>query len=147
MRKTPTPCTCTPRSFPSSNQALAQEPDAVGTLELLASALERSGYIELAEERLSDAMQPAVVLKYADFLRRRGALERADDLLTRATAQRPNDMALLSNSTRSCGQQILSLSPYGVMPARIVEMEIVVAVVPRQRYKPFCWQASRIQLL
>ncbi len=83
-----------------ARQVLNEKPDAVATLELLALALERSGSIELAEERLSDAMkasnmQPALVLKYADFLHRRGAFDRADDLLTRATAQRPNETSLL----------------------------------------------------
>ena len=84
-----------------ARQALAEKPAAVNTLELLALALERSGSIELAEERLADAvkaskLEPAVVLRYAEFLRRRGAFDRADDLLTRASAQRPNDSGLLA---------------------------------------------------
>jgi tetratricopeptide (TPR) repeat protein len=83
-----------------ARQALNEKPDSVRTLELLSRALERSGSIELAEERLSDAlkasgMQPAVALRYAEFLRRRGALDRADDVLTRAAAQRPNEPSLL----------------------------------------------------
>jgi tetratricopeptide (TPR) repeat protein len=85
-----------------ARQALNEKPDAVSTLELLSLALERGGSVELAEERLADAMkasnmQPELVQKYANFLLRRGALDRADDLLTRATVQRPNEAGLLKS--------------------------------------------------
>lgn len=82
-------------------EALNDQPKAPDLLVALAFAYERSGKNELADRQFADAVKstnsnPAIVIRYVDFLQRRSDLGRAEDILTEAIGRNPNNSQLLS---------------------------------------------------
>ena len=82
-------------------EALNDQPRSAELMQLLATAYERQGAIDLAEKQFTDAMKasdydPAIGLNYVAFLRRRGTGQRADDVLSDLASHRPNNLAILS---------------------------------------------------
>jgi len=82
-------------------QALEDQPRSTDLMDLLATAYERSGSIELADKEYADATKVSnfeVVpsINYVAFLRRRGNLERAEDVLTQSAQRSPNNIPLLT---------------------------------------------------
>ena len=81
-------------------EALNQQPNSVALLMLLGRALERQGAVELANDRIAQAVKasnysPQVALDYIEFLGRRGKTAEAETILTEAAARNPNDRRLL----------------------------------------------------
>ncbi len=81
--------------------ALNDQPRSTELMQLLATAYERKGSIELAEKQFADALKvsdydPNVGLTYVAFLRRRGGVQRAEDVLSDLASRRPNNVAILS---------------------------------------------------
>ena len=82
-------------------QALEDQPRSSDLMDLLASAYERSGSIELADKEYADATKVsnfgvAPSINYVAFLRRRGNLERAEDVLTQSAQRSPNNIPVLT---------------------------------------------------
>jgi len=80
--------------------AIAEAPDNVEALQLLAVAHRRNGNRQLAGERLADAVEvskqaPGPVLDYAQHLIRERKPEFAESLIEDALQRRPNDRRLL----------------------------------------------------
>ena len=81
-------------------EALNQQPNSVALLMLLGRAHERQGAVELANDRIAQALKasnysPQVALDYIAFLGRRGKLAEAETVLNEAAARNPNDPRLL----------------------------------------------------
>jgi tetratricopeptide (TPR) repeat protein len=81
-------------------EALNQQPNSVALLMLLGRALERQGAVELANERIAQAVKtsnysPQIALDYIAFLGRRGKAAEAETVLSEAAARNPNDPRLL----------------------------------------------------
>jgi cellulose synthase operon protein C len=82
-------------------EALNDQPHSSELMQLLATAYERSGAIDLAEKQFADAMKasdydPNIGLNYVAFLRRRGSGQRAEEVLSDLASRRPNNLAILS---------------------------------------------------
>ncbi|MDP1699422.1 MAG: tetratricopeptide repeat protein [Aestuariivirga sp.] len=81
-------------------EALNQQPNSVALLMLLGRAHERQGAVELANDRLAQALKtsnygPQIALDYIAFLGRRGKAADAGTVLNEAAARNPNDPRLL----------------------------------------------------
>lgn len=81
-------------------EALNQQPNSVALLTLLGRAYERQGAVELANDRIAQAVKisnysPQIALDYIAFLGRRGKTADGEAVLTEATARNPNDPSLL----------------------------------------------------
>jgi tetratricopeptide (TPR) repeat protein len=83
-----------------ARQALNDQPRSAELMLLLAAVYERNGSIELAEKQFSDAVRaaddPAALLGYAAFLRRRGNVERAEEVLSGSVNRWPKSVPVLS---------------------------------------------------
>lgn len=82
-------------------EALEGQPRSTDIKVLLATAYERNGAIELAEEQLAEALRvsnfnPNVGLAYASFLERHGDTERAEEMLTDLAHRQPENVTILS---------------------------------------------------
>jgi tetratricopeptide (TPR) repeat protein len=82
-------------------EALNDKPQASDLLLLLATAFERAGSIELAEDRFVNAtkvsnFEPTVGLQYVAFLQRRGNLARAEDMLLQLADRRKDNLGILT---------------------------------------------------
>jgi tetratricopeptide (TPR) repeat protein len=82
-------------------QALNDQPRAADVMQLLATAYERSGSIELADKQYAEALRASgldagVGLAYVGFLQRRGGAARATDMLTDLAARWPDNVQVLS---------------------------------------------------
>jgi len=87
-------------------EALNDQPRDSDLLLLLASAFERSGSMELADERLAYATRisnfdPRVGLQYVSFLRRRGNEARAEDVLKQLAGRSPSNHDVLMGLAQS----------------------------------------------
>ena len=81
-------------------EALNQQPNSVALLMLLGRAHERQGAVELANDRIAQAVKtsnynPQVALDYIAFLGRRSKTAEAEAVLNEAVARNPNDRRLL----------------------------------------------------
>jgi tetratricopeptide (TPR) repeat protein len=81
-------------------EALNQQPTSVALLMLLGRAHERQGSVDLANDRLAQAIKisnysPQVALDYVVFLGRRSKNDVAETVLNEAVARHPNDIPLL----------------------------------------------------
>jgi cellulose synthase operon protein C len=81
-------------------EALNDQPRDADLLVLLAAAFERSGSMELADERLAYATRvsnfdPKVGLQYVAFLRRRGNVARSEDVLQQLAGRAPGNQDVL----------------------------------------------------
>ncbi len=81
-------------------EALSQEPESVGLLQLLGTAFERKGSLELAQERYAQAVRaanfdPRVTIRFVQFLRARGKIDVIETTLSDALVRRPNNIRLL----------------------------------------------------
>ena len=81
-------------------EALNQQPNSVALLMLLGRAHERQGAVELANDRIAQAVKtsnynPQVALDYIAFLGRRSKTAEAEAVLNEAAARNPNDRRLL----------------------------------------------------
>ncbi|HUQ38257.1 MAG TPA: tetratricopeptide repeat protein [Aestuariivirga sp.] len=81
-------------------EALNQQPNSVALLKLLGRAHERQGAVELANDRLAQALKasnyaPQVAFDYIAFLSRRGKSGEAETVLNEAAARHPDDPGLL----------------------------------------------------
>lgn len=86
-------------------EALAQTPNSVPLLQRIGQALEKQGSVELAAERLSEAMrlsnyQPDIVIDYVGFLTRRSRSAQILSVLEEALSRYPNDTRLLVAMSR-----------------------------------------------
>ena len=82
-------------------QALNDQPRATDLMLMLATAYERSGSIDLAEKKFSDATRtsnfnPAISLNYVAFLRRRSSIAQAEDVLIDLANRWPKNIEVLS---------------------------------------------------
>jgi cellulose synthase operon protein C len=82
-------------------EALNDQPRSAELMQLLATAYERQGAIDLADKQFADALKasnydPTIGLNYVAFLRRRGGGQRAEDVLSDLANRRPSNMAILS---------------------------------------------------
>src|SRR6185312_13452110 len=82
-------------------EALNDQPKSTQLLLLLATAYERSGKNELAERQYADALKasgldPAVALRYVNFLQKKGDLAHAEDVLTDVTGRNPRNTQILT---------------------------------------------------
>ena len=87
-------------------EALNDKPRDPDILTVLAVAFERSGQIELADERFAAATRasnfsPNVGLQYVAFLQRRGNRARAEDVLLQLAGRSPNSQEVLSALAQS----------------------------------------------
>lgn len=81
-------------------EALNQQPNSVALLMLLGRAHERQGAVELANDRIAQALKisnygPQIALDYIAFLGRRGKAVDGEAVLNEAVAHNPNDPRLL----------------------------------------------------
>src|SRR6185312_14204510 len=82
-------------------EALNDQPKSTQLLLLLAAAYERSGKKELAERQYADALKasgldPAVALRYVNFLKQTGDLAHAEDVLTDVAGRNPRNTQVLA---------------------------------------------------
>src|SRR5262249_658650 len=82
-------------------QALNDQPQSKDLMVLLATAYERSGSIDVAEKQYADAtrvsnFEAGIGLAYAEFLQRRGNIERAEDILAQLASRWPNNVVVLT---------------------------------------------------
>lgn len=82
-------------------RALNDQPRSEELMQLLATALERQGSIELADKQFFDAVKVSNFsarpgLSYVSFLRRRGDLARAEEILGELMSRNRSDLAVLS---------------------------------------------------
>jgi len=81
--------------------ALNTQPRSTDLMTLLATAYERSGFIELADKQFADATRASgfdtnIGLEYAAFLQRRGSIARAEDILAELNKRQPKTIQVLS---------------------------------------------------
>lgn len=81
-------------------EALNQRPNSVALLMLLGRAYERQGAVELANDRIAEAVKASnyssqAALDYIAFLGRRGKTAEAETVLNEAATRNPNDPRLL----------------------------------------------------
>jgi cellulose synthase operon protein C len=81
-------------------QALSDQPQSAELMLLLALAYEQSGSIARAEKLYSDAVRssdfdPRVGLNYAQFLLRRGGVDRAEQFLSELNKRSPKNLAIM----------------------------------------------------
>jgi len=93
---------------------LRDEPDSVRALVLLGTAYEGNGAMELAEDQYTRAFQVAngsssIGLPFANFLARRGNVERAKEVLTRVVQVEPNNVT----AYRALAQILINLQDWG----------------------------------
>jgi len=82
-------------------EALNDQPKSTDLLLLLAAAYERSGKNELADRQYADALKASnrssrIAGRYAEFLQRRGEVERAEELLSETASRNPRDIEILA---------------------------------------------------
>jgi tetratricopeptide (TPR) repeat protein len=86
-------------------EALSQRPRAIPLMQLLSRALERQGAVDLANDRLAEALRasdytPQIALDYVAFLTRRGRGDEIEATLSEALTRNPRDPRLLSAMAR-----------------------------------------------
>lgn len=82
-------------------EALAQQPQSVQLMTLLARAYERQGSAELAINQFGEALKtarynPDVAMQYIELLRRRGKYDTIDLVLNEAVTRNPTNIKLLT---------------------------------------------------
>ncbi len=81
--------------------ALSYQPRSTELMTLLATAYERSGLIDLADEQLAEATRVSnfdtkIGIEYANFLQRRGSPARAESVLVSLIERQPENVEVLS---------------------------------------------------
>lgn len=87
-------------------EALNQQPKSVPLMVLLGRALERLGTIDLARDRLTEALKlsnynPQITLDFIAFLQRRGEPEQVEAVLVEAVGRNPGNRQLLAALAQS----------------------------------------------
>ena len=128
-------------------QALSDQPQSTDLMLLLAVAYERSGSMRLAEKQYSDAVRisnfnPIVGLSYANFLQRRGNIDRAEQFLVKLSRRSPKNLDILSalaqiELTRQnwAGAQAIAEAIRGAGDTRgIADQVLGAALIGQQKY-------------